>query len=76
VKGDLIERRGEQVFVTYKGKTMRAMVTLASPNGISAIIMFDGMLGAYLGAMPILFKDGRYIDLIEEQPLVVTPYPS
>lgn len=76
-----IERRGEFVFVTYKGKTLKAMATLVSENGVSAIIMFDGMLGGYAGMMPILFSggeypDGEYRDLIENLPLVVTAYPS
>lgn len=76
MKAGKLEHRGEFVWVTYKAKTMRAMCTLCSPNGVSAIIMFDGMLGAYVGMMPILFTDDRYIDLIEHEPLVMTPYPS
>lgn len=77
----LIERRDAWVFVTYKGKTVQAEVYKRSPNGKSVILRFDAMLGGYVGMMPIMWEEmepppGRYVDLIEQQPLVVTPYPS
>jgi hypothetical protein len=71
-----IDSRDVLVYVTYKGKTMIATVVLVSPNGLSAMIKFDGMAGGYLGLMPIGFRDGAYRDLIDELPLVVTPFPS
>ena len=71
-----LEHRGEFAWVTYRGKTVRVMCTLLSPNGESAIIMFDAMLGGHLGMMLITWRDDRYESLIEGEPLVMTPYPS
>lgn len=73
-------QKGEDalVFVTYRGRTMVARPVLVSDNGESAMIQFDGMLGGYLGMMPISFdaEASLYRDLIEHDLLVVTPYPS
>jgi len=71
-----LERRGEFVWVTYRGKTLKAMCTLVSSNGISAVIMFDGMFGGHLGMMPIYFDKGRYESIMEHEPLTMTPWPS
>jgi hypothetical protein len=71
-----LQRRGEFVWVTYRGKLTKAMATLVSGNGESAVIMFDEMLGGHVGAMPIRWSNGQYESLIENEPLVVTPYPS
>jgi hypothetical protein len=34
-----------------------AMVTLASENGRSIMLMFDAILGGWVGAMPALLED-------------------
>lgn len=77
----LIEERDAFVFVTYEGKTTEAEVYMRSDNGKSVVLRFDAMLGGYVGMMPIMWEEmepppGRYIDLINGKPLVVTPYPS
>ena len=62
-------QRGDYVWIERDDKRMQAMVTLASPNGKSLIVMFDGMFGGYLGMMPLSFEDGEYVDLIERKPV-------
>lgn len=71
-------RRGQFVRVTYCGKTLEAMITLASPNGRSLMLCFDGVLyangGAYPGAMPVLKgEDGVYRDIVNYQPVRIEP---
>ena len=72
-------KRGDVVEITAHGTTKRAMVTLASPNGRSLMVMFDGGLfwpgpeGAYVGVMPLFQTDhGDYIELINQRPVTVT----
>jgi hypothetical protein len=78
MKDNKIERRGEFVWVTYEKKLVKAFVAMVSDNGLSAIIMFDDMLGGFVGAMPIMFDEqtSEYVDVFQQKPLVVTPYPS
>ena len=64
VKSPLPLRRGDYVEVTFEGRTLPAMVTLASENGKSLMLMFDGMLGGYAGMMPVLWSQDHYEDLI------------
>jgi hypothetical protein len=71
-----LQRRGEFVWVTYSGKTVKAMCLLVSDNGVSAVIMFDAMLGGHLGMMPIVWTVGHYESLLEGLPLTMTPWPS
>jgi hypothetical protein len=56
-----ILRRGEFVNLTSEGKTVNAMVVLASPNGRSLMLMYDGALsvgdGFCMGSMPVLVDD-------------------
>lgn len=47
-------KRGDFVIVTAEGKTLEAMVTLASPNGKSLALMYDGMLAGFVAMMPVL----------------------
>lgn len=63
-------RRGDHVWATYDGKTVEAMVTLASSNGKSLIIMFEAMLGGHVGAMPVsMLSDGSFQSLMEGRPI-------
>lgn len=44
---------------------MKAMVTLASENGESLMVAFDGMFAGYVGMMPLLADDrGVFRDLV------------
>lgn len=65
-------KRGDFVNVTYGDRTVEAMVTLASPNGRSLLVMFEAMLGGHAGVMPILqVDDGTFISLIESKPVKI-----
>jgi hypothetical protein len=64
-------QRGEFVRITAHGQTKAAFIALASSNGRSLILLFDGGLfwpgteGAYAGSMPVLLTDdGRWTELI------------
>lgn len=63
-----IFERGEFVEITAGDKSVDGMVTLASENGKSLIVMFDGMLDGHLGVMPILLtEEGKYAALLTGQ---------
>lgn len=72
--------RGQFVQLTYAGRTLKAMVMLASPNGRSLMLGFDGALvpshgeGMFPGAIPLLMDDaGVYRDLMNDEPAHVVP---
>lgn len=64
---------GDTVTVTYCGNKVRAMIFLASSNGRSLMLRFDGILGdgergAYMGMMPVFrHEDGVYRDLMHNE---------
>ena len=62
-------RTGSRVLITYKGRELEGRVVLASENQQSLMLEFDGMLGGYVGSMPVLFEPGDdgYRDLIEQE---------
>lgn len=70
--------RGQFVQVTCGGKTLKAMVLLASENGRSLMLGFDGGLpsrsgGMFMGSLPVLMDDaGVYRDLIEDGEVTIT----
>ena len=73
-------QRGEFVVLSRPdAPTVRtgAMVCLASPNGKSLIVLFDGTFGpddrgVYVGAMSLLQQDdGTFVDLIHQLPVLV-----
>lgn len=66
-------KRGDFVKATYDGRTVEAMVTLASSNGRSLVIMWgDGMLGGHAGMMPISCDESGCYSLIEGEPIKLT----
>jgi hypothetical protein len=69
-------RLGEYVWIMFHRRTAIGRVVLASEDGRSLMLGFDGMLAGYLGAMPILWDDGvgGYIDLIQSAPVVVSRF--
>jgi hypothetical protein len=73
---------GDRVRISMGGKTMDGVVTLASRNGKSLVLEFDGALGGegiYCGMMPVTwsppadggFGPGVYHDLIEGAPVEI-----
>lgn len=66
-------KRGDYVWIERDGQRVQAMVTLASPNGKSLMVMFDAMFHGYAGTMPLsLDETGEYRDLMTDQPVKVT----
>jgi hypothetical protein len=64
-------QRGDFVEASADGKTVKGMVTLASPNGQSLIIMFDDMLDGHVGMMA-LSGDGRgFVSLMTGTPVTL-----
>lgn len=67
-----VYKTGELLKVTFKGRTVRAKVTLASPNGRSLFLEFEALLGGYAGAMPLLAdEDGVFRDLVTKSVVVL-----
>jgi len=64
-------KRGDFVRVTFGVDSIQAMVMLASENGNSLMLGFDGALhspsgGMFVGSLPVLRgDDGVYRDLVE-----------
>lgn len=57
-------RRGDYAHITYKGRTVVAFVAMASANGGSLMLMFDAMLGGYVGVMPVNWINDHYEDVM------------
>jgi hypothetical protein len=72
-------KTGDFVQVTYCGQRMRCKLLLASPNGRSLMLGFEGALftssgGAFFGSMPVLQdEDGTYRDLMAGDPIEIEP---
>lgn len=68
--------RGQFVALTYEGRSVRAMVLLASSNNKSLMLGFDAALGdkeMFAGSMPVLMDDdGVYRDLIKSNVAQIT----
>lgn len=64
---------GDAVMVEFEGRTLRASVLLASHNGRSLALQFDGLVGGYAGMMPAMWNDARrtFVDIMELRPVVV-----
>lgn len=74
-------RRGEYVWVTYDGRSLPALVAIASPNGHSAVLLFDGVLGGYVGTMPVFAAEESeiptdFVDLLHGAEVLIAPYQS
>jgi hypothetical protein len=66
-------RRGDLVTVGYGGATVPGVVTLASPNGRSVMLSFEGLLGGHVGAMPALQDDdGVYRSIVTRGEVTLT----
>lgn len=66
-------KTGDNITATYDGRTVVATVLLASPNGRSLMIGWDdGMLGGFVGKMPILQDErGDYRCLMDQKPVTL-----
>lgn len=68
-------KTGDRVSVTMEGRTVDAVVILASPNGRSLILQFEAILGGYVGMMPVLDDHGTgdFRELMGWASVKVTP---
>jgi hypothetical protein len=66
-------RRGDFVWLERDGERKKAMVVLASENGMSIAVMWgDGLFLGYAGTMPLLRDEaGVYHDLAQMLPVKV-----
>lgn len=66
-------RRGDFVTVTFEQTTRRAFVAIASRNAESLVVMFEGIVGGYVGMMPIAWDPvgRRYVDLINGREVTI-----
>lgn len=59
---------GDFVTLQYRDESVSAIVLLASDNGRSLLLTFDGVLGKHAGAMPLLMgDDGVFRSIIDNQ---------
>ena len=65
---------GDFVTLKYRDESVSAIVLLASNNGRSLLLTFDGMLGKHAGAMPVLMgDDGAFRSVIDNQAVELAP---
>lgn len=51
------ERPDGELMLTLGGRTLRAKIRLASKNGFSLALVYDGMLGGFVGMVPLLWDE-------------------
>lgn len=66
-----IFKRGDFVEITAGDKTVDGMVTLASENGKSLMVMFDAMLDGHVGVMPISVDASGFVALFTGTPVTL-----
>lgn len=65
-------QRGDFVVITTDtGRTVDAMVTLASPNGRSIVLMFDAMIGGWVSQCPAFLDDAGHWAALDGMPLTL-----
>jgi len=57
-----VHKAGELVRVSLEGRTVDAVVVLASGDGRSLYVTFEAILGGYAGGMPVIWRDGAFTD--------------
>lgn len=75
----IIYTKGQQLRVAYNGQTVRAQVELASANGRSLFLTFDGVLvtpseGVFVGKLAVLWENGTFADILEGGPCELSPW--
>lgn len=65
-------KKGDRVRIKLHGGIEEGVVMLASENGRSLMLAFEGFLGGYVGLIPILETDGSFRDLFTNTLVEVT----
>jgi hypothetical protein len=56
-------KKGDKVMLRVRKGNYEAQVFMASKNGVSLFLAFDGILLGYVEQIPVLWQDGEYRDL-------------
>lgn len=65
----MVFQNGDPVQITYEGQTVNGEVFLACPTGLSLALRFDHSLGSYDKLMPVMWLNGKYVDLVGAKPV-------
>jgi hypothetical protein len=71
-------QKDDVVKVSWRGRSVDGSVRIASPNGDSLVLVFDGALGnsegMYVGSMPVLWLEekGYFSDLLNAEPVEIS----
>lgn len=69
-------KTGDRVTIRYPGAMFPivGVVQLASPNGRSLMLAFEGILDGHVGQLPLLAgEDGVYRSIITNTPVDISP---
>ena len=70
-------RYGDCVRLAFEDRTVEAEVTLASGNGRSLVLAFDGFVDGCVGTMPVLLEDdGTWTNILSGHTVRLTPAPD
>jgi len=70
----MIWRTGDQCWLRYLDRTVRAEVSLASGNGRSLMLRFEAVVDGHVGSMPVLMDaDGVFRSLVTEEEVTLCP---
>jgi len=67
-------KRGDFVMVAAPTRTLPAMVGVASANGRSIVLLFDGMLGGWINSLAAFRDDDGRWSAIDGMPLQITDH--
>ena len=56
---------GTHLLITFRGTSILGEVALASRDGLSLVVRFEGVLGPYYQVMPLVWVGDGYKDLEE-----------
>jgi hypothetical protein len=67
----VIFRTGDQVMITYRGRTVPGAVMFGSSNGKSLMLTFEAILDGHVGMMPVLVNDDGSIEALMTGSLIL-----
>jgi len=68
-------RQGDALTIITDGRELEARVQIASPNGRSLVLVFDGLVGGWLSAMPVFQADDGSWAAIDGLPMTLQRIP-
>ena len=69
-------KKGDAIMVSGMGRTLPGFVELASANGLSLLVTFDGGIGGHMGCAALLWEDGAYRSVVDGTVMTVTGRPA